>query len=78
MHYKRDEKMVKMAAEVAGKFVGPMPVVDFLQTFLPRSGTIALSKEQETLLKKAAEESSEEKMYGDLVRLYPQSNRYIR
>jgi hypothetical protein len=56
MHYKRDEKMVRMAAEAAGKFVGPMPVVDFLRTFLPRHGTIALLKEQTSLLKKAVEE----------------------
>jgi hypothetical protein len=35
LHHERDFRMRRMGSEMYGKFVGPMPVTEFLDAFLP-------------------------------------------
>jgi hypothetical protein len=61
--------MRMLGAEMVGKFIGPMPVVEFLEAFLPRQGTTTLSDRQTKLLEAVANEKVEVQMYDPLVRL---------
>ena len=69
MYYVRDERMRRLGAEMAGKFIGPMPVVDFLDTFLPSHRATTLSRNQTRLLQSASTQPKEPQMYSPLVRV---------
>jgi hypothetical protein len=66
LHCERDYRMQELGQEINSKFVGPMPVMEFLDKFLPSSqNPYHMSKED--YLKKAADADAETKMYSPLV-----------
>jgi hypothetical protein len=67
MHLLRDTKMEMLGFEMAGKFLGPMPVELFLAEFLSCSGNITVSENQHTLLMEASIQGAEPLMYAPLV-----------
>ena len=71
LHYERDFRMRKLGAEMDGKFIGPMPVHQFLDTFLPCPGHVTLDGRQTKLLDDASRQKKEDLMYDPLVRLCP-------
>jgi hypothetical protein len=73
MHYVRDYRMRHLSEEIHGKCIGPMPVEDFLETFLgpklcavdAQIGFMGDSKERFRLI---GGKTSEKEMYEPLVR----------
>ena len=67
-HYERDPRLERLGAEMTGKFVGPMPVDEFLENFLPHPNRESISKGQLRLLEMAKSQTLEVDVYPFLVR----------
>jgi len=70
LHHERDYRMRQVGAEMEGKFIGPMPVVDFLDTFLPLRSTSSLrwTKKRMSKFEEVGKQTSEKQMYKPIVR----------
>jgi hypothetical protein len=76
MHFERNQEMLQLGWEMEGKFVGPMPVAEFLKTFLPRAtaGNLPVpplpwTSDSRAAFKRATDQICEVDMYIPLVRL---------
>ena len=61
--------MRRFGAEMEGKFLGPMPAAEFLDTFLPCSDPVQISKKGLKPLLSLQLQSSEAEMYPVFVRV---------
>ena len=69
MHYKRDTRMNVLGTEMKGKFAGPIPPLDFMQTFLPfgRGELKRMPGRRKKVFQSVAEQEAETAMYGPMV-----------
>jgi hypothetical protein len=69
-HYKRDTRMNDLGTEMKGKFAGPIPPSEFLQTFLPfKRGELGrMPGRRKKAFQRVADQKTEVAMYGPMVR----------